>query len=636
MDVGKLWRQLLTKETLTRGWHLARADTQTDFAEDLYSTDSFAQTLPVQIEELINRVRAGTYQPLPLFRIEVPKGPLGFRPGSVIQIQDRVLLSAIVLLIAGEIDKKLPDTTFSWRLKDPIPKKGPIFANSDITDLPFLKKGTIREEVDPFAGWYKLWPEFDKRTRLVFQKEGYRFLATSDIAGYFENIQLPILRDQLLTHVPREPEIINLLCHILESWADRTADGRLHYRGIPQGNFVSSFIGNVFLLPLDETFIEFCKRSDAAYFRYMDDVRIFTKSNEDARRALFLMARRLRELHLNVQSAKTKIFDESRKEITKELIDPRTDALSELLDDIQTKFRSKSPTVLDRKIYGKKLQNIAKMDIPGTQKIFGTRTPLEGLAMRTFSRWVTGHMMIESTYYINRLLSEISKSADSRLTKKLVASTKRFPKNRSISTKIMQLIKDRVIIFPYQEAECYRALRYLNIIQPDAINMAWSRLTDKNADRYLRMQAAYLLSRTFIAERRLTALMSRLKSEPDPYVRVAFCLLLVQSKKGNRNVILEMIFHPNEKLRSVGRYFRTIKNDEKEAKAVLKHAFNKDIQWRLCDYMPLLHVMADSTNTKVRKSLLLEIDLHRKTHRIVGLRPILEDIYIRTKASLSP
>lgn len=632
--MGKLWTQLLTKETLTRGWHLARADTQLDFAEDLYSTDAFAQTLPVQVEELINRVRTGTYQPLPLFRIEVPKGPLGFRPGSVVHIQDRVLLSAIILLIAGEIDKKLPNTTFSWRLKDPIPKKGAIFKNSDITDLPFLKKQTIREEVDPFAGWYVLWPEFDKRTRSVFQSEGYRFLATSDIAGYFENIQLPILRDQLLTHVPKEPELVNLLCHILESWADRTADGRLHHRGIPQGNFVSSFIGNIFLLPLDETFAKFCKGTDAAYFRYMDDVRIFTKRNEDARRALFLMARRLRELHLNVQTAKTKIFDESRKEITRELIDPRTDALSDLLSELQSALKARNPNDKDRKVYGKKLQTIVKMDVIGAQKIFASRAPLEGLAMRTFSRWVTGHMMIESPYFIPRLLSEIGKSADNRLTKKLVASTKRFPKNRSISTKINKLISDRVIIFPYQEAECYRALRYLSVVSIDSINIAWSRLTDKNRDRYLRMQASYLLSRTQIPQRRIAALFSRMKTEPDPYVRVAFCLLLVQNRSGNGKVIREMVFHPNEKIRSVGKYLRTIKNDEKEAHELLKHAFNKDIQWRLCDYMPLLHVMADSSNPKVRKKLLVEIAKNRRAHKIVGLRPILDDIHDRTKASL--
>ena len=150
-------------------------------------------------------------------------------------------------------------------------------------------------------------------------------MATSDIAAYFENIQLPILRDQLLQYVHDEPELVNLLLYVFETWVDRTSDGRAHFRGIPQGNFISSFLGNIFLLPLDESLKEYCASRDAAYFRYMDDVRVFTKKREDARVAVLLMARRLRELHLNVQTAKTRIYDDKLKEVSRFLIDDRVD-----------------------------------------------------------------------------------------------------------------------------------------------------------------------------------------------------------------------------------------------------------------------------------------------------------------------
>ena len=161
-------------------------------------------------------------------------------------------------------------------------------------------------------------------------------MATSDIAAYFENIQLPILRDQLLNHHPEEASLVNLLCLFLEAWADRTDEGRAHYRGIPQGNFVSSFLGNLFLMPLDAAFKSFEKNHDIKYFRYMDDVRIFTKTREVARPAVLLMARSLKALHLNVQTAKTRIYDESQSEISKLLIDTRVDDLSALIDSIQT------------------------------------------------------------------------------------------------------------------------------------------------------------------------------------------------------------------------------------------------------------------------------------------------------------
>ena len=501
--MGQLWEQFLTKETLTRGWHLARTDVRHDFSEDLYSTDVYGQNLQNNIQETLNRIRTGSYQARPLFRIEVPKGALSFRPGTVIPIQDRVVLSAIILLLAPLIDQRLPEAVFSWRVKNPLPKKGPIFRESDITDLPFLRKRTIRIRVDPFESWYRLWPEFDERTRRQFQDEGFRYLATSDIAAYFENIQLPILRDQLLTYVHDESELVNLLINFLESWVERTSDGRAHFRGIPQGNFISSFLGNIFLLPLDSSLSEFCKNRDSVYFRYMDDVRVFTKSRDDARIAVLLMARRLRELHLNVQTAKTRIYDERLKEVSKFLVDARVDTLSDMIDGIQHKYKWAEPSNGEKQEILDNLKHIARTEMPGGQKITGTRNALEGLSLRCFSRWIFAHMLIRSDAYVGRLLAEISKSADDKLTRKLVSTTKRFPRKRGIQTRVLRMIEEGQIIFPYQEAECLRAIRYLSTVSRDIQDHAWNRLIDAGNERYLRMQAAYLLSRTTIEIGRL-------------------------------------------------------------------------------------------------------------------------------------
>jgi len=632
--VAKLWKELLTKETITRGWHLARSDTKQDFSEDLYSTDVYGLDLAHLVQETINRLRTNTYQPRPLFRIEVPKGPLAFRPGAVIPIHDRTVLSALVLLMAAEIDKKLPESVFSWRLKIPIPKKGPIFRESDITELPFLKKKTIREEVDPFEGWYRLWPIFDEKTRRIFQIEGYRFLATSDIAAYFENIQLPILRDHLLRHLPHETELVNLMCLFLESWCDRTRDGRAHHRGIPQGNFVSSFLGNVFLIPLDEAFINLEKELDIKYFRYMDDVRIFAKTREDARRCVLLMARTLRSLHLNVQTAKTKIYDEHLGEISRLLIDDRVDDLSKLIDDIQQNHKGAVVPAAARKSYLASLSDIAKRDTHAGQKILGARTPLEGLSLRAFNRWMTAHSLLESDVYVTRLLAEIAKSADSKLTKKLIATARRFPRKRGIETAVMKMIEDKQIIFPHQEAECLRALRYLSTLTDDTINHCWKRVIRSTEDRYLRMEAAYLLSRTELPKARIDKLAKIFREEPDAYVQAALAGLLAQRRENNQEIVQMLVFHPNEKVRDIGKLFRTVKNKPDFAKETLRHALRPEIPWVLCDHMPFLHLMAASKSEEVRKQLLDSIRVPRTKHEIGGLRGTLQAIFTRTRESL--
>lgn len=628
--MGKLWKRLQTPEVLTRGWHLARLDTRRDFAEDLYSTDVYGQDLKHYIQETINRIKTGTYQPRPLFRIEVPKGTLAFRPGTVIPIYDRVVLCAIVLLLAPEIDSHLSPSVFSWRLKDPLPAAGPIFREADITDLPFLKKRTIRLKIDPFEGWYQRWPEFDEATRRLFQVENYRYLATSDIAAYFENIQLPILRDQLLTLARDEPELVNLLFHFLETWVERTTDGRAHLRGIPQGNFVSSFLGNIFLLPLDRSLEHLPVEGDVAYFRYMDDVRVFTKRREDARIALFVMARKLRELHLNVQTAKTRIYDESKGEISELLIDDRVDELSEIISDIQERYKGRTPLAKERDSILKKLHRIAH-DGRGEQRLAGAHSALEGLSLRCFRRWITAHMLINSNQYINRLLSEISKSSDFQLTRKLIATAKRFPAKKKIALEVRRLIDKGKIIFPYQEAECLRSIRYLSRLSEEMQNYAWWRLTRPNDDRYLRMQAAYLLARCKVPRRRLVALERRFDGEPDPYVQTAMSLILVQKREGNQAIVRKLVFHPNEKVRDIGKFFRTIKNDNATAKAALKHAFRKEAPWTLCDYMPLLHLMASSSNQEIRGDLMEALREPRKSYPIGGLKPIMREIFTRAR-----
>ena len=63
----------------------------------------------------------------------------------------------------------------------------------------------------------------------------------------------------------------------------------------------------------------FCTRSDAKWFRYVDDVKIFTKSERDAREAVFVINDALRSLHLNLQGSKTAILSNGRM---KQELDP--------------------------------------------------------------------------------------------------------------------------------------------------------------------------------------------------------------------------------------------------------------------------------------------------------------------------
>ena len=333
MAQNQLWKKLVDPKNLAKGWHLARAEIRQDFLNDPYYADKFTTHFEANLQEIAHRLISGTYAPQPITEIDVPKSSLAIRPGSVPQIEDRIVMQTVVLLLAPIADKSLPASVYSYRVKKK-PTKTALFKESDSYDFPYLKRKTILTEIDPFESWYEMWPEFQEVSRSAFEEDGYNFLAISDISAYFENIQLPILRDLLRGEFPDEPILVNQIFSFVEAWSIRTHEGRAHWRGIPQGTQISSFLGNMFLLPLDLRFREFTSHHEARYFRYMDDVKVFTRSWSEARLAIMELDKTLRSHHLNIQSANSPLkkasltgFHATAKHIAAKAVSPSSETM---------------------------------------------------------------------------------------------------------------------------------------------------------------------------------------------------------------------------------------------------------------------------------------------------------------------
>ena len=216
MADNELWDRLLDLKTLKLGWHLARRDAKEDFLDLPFYTDVYAVRLERKLREiqrLLATERSRTLAAVETL-VEVPKGTLAIRPGSVPTFADRIVLQSIIALIAPVIDPRISDAVYSYRVRDKKPDpRHRLFRESDVVDLPFLKSRTISRELDPFQSWYDAWPEFDEVSKRAFGEEGYNYLAVSDIAAYFENVQLLILRDQLLALLNGEAKISDtILC----------------------------------------------------------------------------------------------------------------------------------------------------------------------------------------------------------------------------------------------------------------------------------------------------------------------------------------------------------------------------------------------------------------------------------------
>jgi len=229
----------------------------------------------------------GKYEVKNLRRIWVPKRGYFLRPGSIPHLEDRMLFQAIIDKIAGELEALLPpfeqQLVFSSRLtKDP------------------QSKGMFQHPRD-------LWIAFQKKAVEYCEEPSTRHVLVSDIASYFENIDLRLLADTL-TSSGISPVYTEAIRQILTKWAN----GRT--RGLPQMLAPCSLLGNVYLSQIDKSMVLFGYK----YIRYVDDIRIFVSSQIELRQALLDLTDQLKNCYLDVQSSKTQFYtaEKHREDLT--------------------------------------------------------------------------------------------------------------------------------------------------------------------------------------------------------------------------------------------------------------------------------------------------------------------------------
>ena len=520
---NEIWKECISRKSLEAGWHLTRAELRSDFFFDVYYQQAFAQNLSAQIAELIRSLREGSFYPRASHPVLAPKGPLATRPGSHISLRDRVVLWSIVRNIAKQFESRLPNSVYSYRLK-PDARNGELFRESDALSLPFLKRRQISAELDPFDAWYEAWPDFESRSKDAIG-EGYRYLVVSDIAAYFENINLDLLKDQLMSVLDNEPVLCNFIYECLLYWATKSHMGSRPRRGIPQGSGIFSFLGNIYLLPIDEAFKEAAADTSIAYFRYTDDIRIFCRKRVDAQRAAFLLESKVREIHLNLQSAKTKILEErpSNQQITNSLFDDRIESLSALRDGINKLqvTESRATTILYR-IARKNPSN------PESKRLFRVTDPKSNLTDRAMRAWMNLCIRVGDGDHITTLLRQIWTNPDNRLSRVFINTCKTFPRKASLGNEIVSFVNSEQNIHKQQEAELIRGARYLSVIPDDLWRRALRVARDPAEVFQLKVQSLLLLGMRSHSRAIYNQLFTSLRADRDIIVHPYYVAVLGQ------------------------------------------------------------------------------------------------------------
>ncbi|HYJ85119.1 MAG TPA: RNA-directed DNA polymerase [Pyrinomonadaceae bacterium] len=198
------------------------------------------------------------------------------RPGADLSHEDQVIFAALVAAIRPELEE-----AFFWEGEHP--------------DFAY-RLHNEHTDVEWFQHYFPLWERFDARSIEIIDS-GRPYVVVADIAGYYELIDLFTLRSDL-NGLDVDSETLALLMTCLHRWA------RVQRRGVPQGFSASDVLAKLYLNAVDVQL----RAEGFVHFRWVDDFRIFCRSESEARRVLLILPQILGARELVLQAHKTRIL----------------------------------------------------------------------------------------------------------------------------------------------------------------------------------------------------------------------------------------------------------------------------------------------------------------------------------------
>lgn len=245
---------------------------------DGVTAEEYEQDLEGNLQDLLDRVKSGTYKAPPVRRVHIPKGnsKTETRPLGIPTLEDKVLQRAVVMLLDPIYEQDFLDCSYGFRRGRSAHDALNSFRDQTMNCRP---KGVTVLEVD--------------------------------IRKFFDNLDHQHLRQFLRLRV-RD----GVLLRLIDKWlkAGVMEDGNVSYpdSGSPQGGVVSPLISNVFLhYVLDLWFEQDVKprlRGHAFLIRYADDLVIGFRDPRDAERVMEVIPKRLGKFGLTVHPTKTKLI----------------------------------------------------------------------------------------------------------------------------------------------------------------------------------------------------------------------------------------------------------------------------------------------------------------------------------------
>ncbi len=262
---GTLAEQALGEPRLLEAWFRVR-ENRGGPGTDGQTLEQFERGLSRNLSRLRSEVRRGEYRPRPLLRVLMAREGKKPRPLSIPAIRDRILQTAVAMVLQPLFEAEFEDCSFGYR-----PGR------------------SVNMAID--------------RVRR-YRDEGFRWVVDADISSFFDEIDHGLLLAETARLV-RDKDVMELI-HLWVRAEVQDEDCRFCLaRGVPQGSPIAPLLSNVFLDQLDEALLE----EGFRLVRYADDFVILCRSREKAQAALDLTEGVLEDLALEFNERKTRIVN---------------------------------------------------------------------------------------------------------------------------------------------------------------------------------------------------------------------------------------------------------------------------------------------------------------------------------------
>ncbi|TAH44592.1 MAG: group II intron reverse transcriptase/maturase [Betaproteobacteria bacterium] len=264
-----LLAQALAKANMEAAWKRVKSNRGSAGVDGLSiaETADFLRTHWPRIRESL---LDGSYRPLPVRRVHIPKPDGGVRELGIPTVTDRLIQQALLQVLQPRIDPTFSEHSYGFR-----PGRR---AHDAVLDA----------------------------QRYV--QYGYRVVVDVDLEKFFDRVNHDILMERLARRI-EDKAVLRLIRRYLVAGIMDGGVVMERYEGTPQGGPLSPLLANVLLDEVDREL----ERRGHRFVRYADDCNVYVRSRRAGERVLAGLTKLYDRLHLKVNEAKTAVAPASRR-----------------------------------------------------------------------------------------------------------------------------------------------------------------------------------------------------------------------------------------------------------------------------------------------------------------------------------